>query len=155
MTEYEFVLEQTDTPSIDKYFGDSFFNSHQERHMQKKHDNKFIELHSSFSKQMKELHNYYTEIDDEKIQTSLATISTNLLSLDPRVISIQLTYDKSLLYTLFKDGNSVSYELFFGLDEETENEAVITFFDKNDNISSYTDSEEETLSYLNSILLSE
>lgn len=112
---------------------------------------KFIELHISFDKQYSKLFNYYNFINKEELKQLFRNIAVAILDLNPDALSIQLTYDESLLFVIKEHGYTIYYEIFINMNSESEEKVVISVFsDFSRESGSYTF--EKSMEYLSNLL---
>ena len=114
-------------------------------------EKKFIAIHNSFDKQFEKLRGYYDGINEQDIRRSLSSISDSLLDIHPDKISLQLTYDQSLFYIMFKGSKTIYYELFLDK-EKSQNEVIVTVFEEDINTQNVSGTEDSTIEYLYEIL---
>jgi len=62
----------------------------------------FIDIKKSLKPQFAALSDYYTNIDFQKVDDKISSSLRSLLETDPDLISMELTHEQSVFYTLKK-----------------------------------------------------
>lgn len=108
-------------------------------------------IFGKFWSDFNQLSDFYTDFNLLDIESALAQTTVDLLNLKPEILSFELSYEKSLVFTFInKQGLTIFFERY--LDCLDSNEEVIFSYNKDDvelvTNSTYLDA----LSHLQSIL---
>ena len=115
-------------------------------------DRKFIHFEKSFKNQFELLSAYFENLTFQEANEKLSSSLISLLNINPDAISMELTRDKSIFYTLKKKDYTFFIQHFLNEIEEDEDEAILTVFKDDNKLPSYAGSLLQTISELNTLL---
>ena len=102
-------------------------------------DKQFVQIESAFKNQFDKLANYYDGIDINFAKQKLALSLSLILELCPDVLTVELTPEKSIFYTLKKDDFTFFFQHFIEVNED-DDEAILTGFKGKSKLPSYAGS---------------
>ena len=115
-------------------------------------DKKFILFKNSFKSQFDSLLAFFSELDFEEANEKLSSSLSSLLDTNPDAISMELTHEQSIFYTVKKDDYTFFLQHFLNEIDEDADEAILTVFKGNDKLPSYAGSLSQTISEIDSLL---
>jgi|SRR6185437_12454792 len=115
-------------------------------------DRKLIHFEKSFKNQFELLSAYFQNLNFQEANEKLSSSLISLLNINPDVISMELTRDKSIFYTLKKQDYTFFIQHFLNEIEDDEDEAILTVFKDDNKLPSYAGSLLQTISELNTLL---
>lgn len=115
-------------------------------------DRKFINFKKSFKVQFDSLFPQRSNLAFEEANEKLTSSLSSLLNINPDIISMELTREQSVFYTVKKNEYTLFFQHFLNDIEEDEDEAILTAFKKNDKLPSYAGSLSQTISEFYSLL---
>jgi len=114
---------------------------------------KYILLKNLFRQQYIQLESYFEGINFEVANEKMAKSLNSLLETDPEIISMELTHDQSIFYTLKKGSFTFYLQHFLNDIDKDDDEATLIMFKGDDKLPSYAGSLTETMFVLNDTLL--
>ncbi|MCF3110918.1 hypothetical protein LL912_19185 [Niabella sp. CC-SYL272] len=115
---------------------------------------KFIKYEKSFLAQFEQLKHHFNEISQEEIKGLMNNSLSFLLELEPDMLGLELTSDKTIFYT-FKKDNYIIYINHFADLEEEDAELTLTIFEGNTKLPSFAGNIESVKQKMNTIFLIE
>jgi len=115
-------------------------------------DRKFINFKKSFKKQFESMSVYFSGLTFEEANEKLSFSLGSLLNTNPDVISMELTHEKSIFYTVKKKDYTFFIQHFLNEIGEEEDETILTIFKGDNKLPSYAGSLLQTISELNILL---
>jgi hypothetical protein len=114
----------------------------------------FIKLEQAFIKQLKECSETFDGQNSYLLREKMKISSEALLDCQPDKISLRLTEEGSVFYSLIKDEIKIYFQHFL-IDEFDENdEAIISIINGNDNVMNYAGELTEVINQLGNFLAS-
>ena len=136
---YSFLNKKAESYNRKKFLVSKFTNSSNSFFRKSHNDKLLINSKNSFDIQMNSSFKYFdTEnITKRYLEYFFNTTTNELLSMNPEELSVELTHDASVFYTIIKSGIKIYVE-FYLEQEEDEQQAMITFFQNNNEITSFS-----------------
>jgi len=97
----------------------------------------FSRIRNSFEEQFQKLSEHFKDLDKNEVKNKLDLSLIGLLLINPDVISMELTWEKSLFYTLKKDRYTFFIQYFLDEIESEDDEAIMTVFENDNKLPSY------------------
>lgn len=120
-----------------------------------KSDKKLVKLINSFDKQLSVIKDNYKEYSVNFLQMQVAEISNAILEYIPDVLSLQLTYDKSIFFTFKKEKYSIYLEVYFVEGKDDIEDVVLTIFEENEVTQNFSGNMNDIYEVLNELFLKE
>lgn len=137
-----FALDENGTTirKIDRHTTEKVFSAQHEIGTQHKYGNDKILINTrlSIKNQLKHYLSYYEEnrINQKYLNYIFETSLNEILKFNPDRLSVEITHDFSLFYTIFKNDIKVYLE-FFLKNEEDEDSAMLSVYNSNENMKSF------------------
>lgn len=91
-------------------------------------NNKFIDLFTEFNNQYKILTDLYSGFSYLEIERIFSKTCSKLLELNPDKISVELTYNQSIVFTFKKDSYTFFFERFIDDSNQEKDEVIFSFY---------------------------
>ncbi len=114
---------------------------------------KFVEFDLLFKQQFEKLKPYLEGIEFEAAKLKMSQSLNSLLEIEPDIISMELTHEQSIFYTLKKDNYSFYIQHFLNVEDIEDDEATLTVFKGDDKLPSFAGSLTDTIFEVNNMLL--
>ncbi len=151
---YTPIPSYLDTHNIHLNFNTSSAPMLYEEYQPGENDRKFIRLEKALKKQWQEFKDVYSKEDYEYFKQAMQQSVPLLLGLSPDKISLQLSYDKSIFYTLIKNDISIYFDHFVQLEDDMD-EVIVSVYQKKEKIFSLSSSLEHINLEINQFLFGE
>jgi hypothetical protein len=115
-------------------------------------DKQFVQLESMLKVQFDRLSEFYTGIDFNTVKMKFGDSISSILEIYPDALSMELTHELSIFYTIKKNDYTFFLQHFVVTDED-DDEAIITIFKGNEKLPSYAGKLTNTISEMNSLLV--
>lgn len=115
-------------------------------------DKDYIKFETLFIKQFEKLSEYYKDVDFEDIMVEFSLSLSEILKLNPDVITMELTAEKSVYYTFLKDDYSIFIQHYLNISDTEDDEAILTAFKGDLKLPSFAGNLDETLIELKEII---
>jgi hypothetical protein len=112
----------------------------------------FIQMEQTFLKQLQQSAGFFEGHNTFFLKEKMKMSADALLNYSPDKISLQLTNEGSIFYTLFKDGLTIYLQHYITDDHDDTDEAIISVFKGDENRLNFGGSLTDTLSMANSVL---
>ena len=138
---YTSVSKRQKSTFLKKYYISKITNSGNSFFIKSHNDKLLINSKSSFDIQMNSSFKYFESenITKRYLEYFFNKTTNELLSMTPEELTIEMTHDASLFYTIMKGGIKIFLE-FYLKQEEDEQLAMITFFQNNNKMTSFSGS---------------
>jgi len=93
-------------------------------------DKKYIHIEKSLKKQWQELRSFYESDVYDLLKNGMKQSLPLLLDLNPNKISLQISYDKSIFYTIIKNGITIYFDHFIQIEEDMDEVVVNVYKNK-------------------------
>lgn len=120
----EFVLER----DINSYQSNTIFN-----YEQFNDNKKYLKLKSKIQKQIESKKKFYKGLSTEFIEKEFAACTNELFEIQPDLISVELTSEQSLFYTLKKNSFTLFFQYFISENKYNQSEEALLSIFNNDN----------------------
>lgn len=117
-------------------------------------DKDFIKFEARFIAQYQKLEEHYGKSDFALVKRNFSESLSELLKLKPDTLSLELTPDKSVYFTLLKGKYSVFIQHYLDVSDSDDDEAILSAFRENEKLPSFAGRLSDTLSELRKILFS-
>jgi hypothetical protein len=117
--------------------------------------NQYIRLDSSFRKQLRENPELFADQNDYSLKEKMRISADVLVRCFPDKISLQLTNDRSIFYTIIKEAFTIYFEHFLVNDFDDTDECIVTIYKGQEKVWSFAGSMAETINHLSSELSKE
>lgn len=133
-------------------YGDSFSNPPDWSNTPINDNKKFIKLEQSFSYQLEQSNDLFDGQNQYSLKEKMKLSTDALLSCYPEKISLELTVEGSIFYTLIKNDIKIYFQHFLIDEFDDSEEAIVSVFKDDYNLLNYAGSLHETISQLGLVL---
>ncbi len=116
-------------------------------------DKQFVQFEGVFKSQFENLSHLYGGLDFNLAKQKFAESISSLLELCPDAISMELTHERSIFYTIKKDDYTFFLQHFFEHQDEDEDEAIVTIFRGVNKLPSFAGTLGDTILEISSYIL--
>jgi hypothetical protein len=115
-------------------------------------DRDFIRFENQFLAQYKRLSEYYTDLSFESYKQKFSLSLSEILKLKPDVITMELTSEQSVYYTLIKGSLALFIHHYLNVEDLDDDEVIITAFNGDSKLPSFAGSLYGALNELKKII---
>lgn len=112
----------------------------------------FIKLEQSFLNQLEEMRDVYSNQSKYQLQEKMKLSADALLSSFPDKISLELTHEGSIFYTVLKNDFKIYFQHFLVDEFDETEEAIVSVFKEDLNILNFAGTLDETIAQLGKML---
>ena len=113
---------------------------------------KYISISKSFKKQFESLQAYYKDINYAEASNKLSQSLNALLFFQPSSLTMELSIEKSIIYTMKKNGYTFFMHYFFYDIDVDDDEIILSAFKGSQKLPSYAGTFIEAMNEINAIL---
>lgn len=111
-------------------------------------DVEFVHFEIDFKNQFAKLSEYLHEIDEVFALDKMRSSLSELQYFQPDVLSMELSYEKNIFYTLKKGKHTAFFSVSLEKDIEREDEAFVSIFEDKATLPNFSGSLEETINHM-------
>jgi hypothetical protein len=112
----------------------------------------FIKLEQSFLNQLEDMQDVFSNQSKYQLQEKMKFSADALLSCVPDKISLELTYEGSIFYTVLKNDFKIYFQHFLVDEFDETEEAIVSVFKEDSNILNFAGALDETIEQLGKYL---
>ena len=108
----------------------------------------FVHFEIDFKNQFKKLSEFYNGINGAYALDKMRTSLSELLYFQPDVLSMELSYERNIFYTLKKARHTAFFSVSLESDGDKEDEAFVSIFEDKVSLPNFSGSIEETINHM-------